>query len=256
MWWRVRSFWEYWRGVGGWGHNGAPGPEQRLSMSDATPVPDNALARARRQLEALEAATRALGNSSDVGPALARIAAAAVELAGADVALVTAADPASAVPRVLARAESEAAGRVSADPPPAPSSAVSGEVTVERAGRGTRVRVTLPAVGGPPGAGAEQRKEMATVLVVDDEGALRDLLWNTCRCGTMAQSAASGAEALELAQRIKPDLIILDVGMLPMSGVDVLRQLKKDPRRGDPGALHSVTDDPGAMLALGRPTSS
>jgi PAS domain S-box-containing protein len=120
-------------------------------------------------------------------------------------------------------------------------------------GAGTRVRVTLPAVGGQPGAGAEQPKQAATVLVVDDEVALRDLLLEYLQMWDYgAVPAASGAEALELAQRIKPDLIILDVGMLPMSGVDVLRQLKKDPAtRPIPVLLHSVTDDPGPMLALG-----
>ena len=76
----------------------------------ASPDPDtDALARARRELEALAAATRALGAASDVGPALGRIAAAALELAGADLAYVTAHDPGSGVPRVLARADSEAA---------------------------------------------------------------------------------------------------------------------------------------------------
>ena len=91
------------------------------------------------------------------------------------------------------------------------------------------------------------------MLVVDDEVALRDLLLEYLQMWDYrAVPAASGAEALELAQRIKPDLIILDVGMLPMSGVDVLRQLKKDPvTRRIPVLLHSVTDDPGPMLALG-----
>lgn len=129
-----------------------------------------------------------------------------------------------------------------------------GTLAVESApGAGTRVRVTLPAVGGQPGAGVEQRTEAATVLVVDDEVVLRDLLLEYLQMWNYgAVPAASGAEALELVQRIKPDLIILDVGMLPMSGVDVLRQLKKDPStRAIPVLLHSVADEPEQMLALG-----
>jgi CheY-like chemotaxis protein len=129
-----------------------------------------------------------------------------------------------------------------------------GTLAVESApGVGTRIRVTLPAVGGQPGAGVEQRKQAATVLVVDDEVVLRDLLLEYLQMWDYgAVPAASGAEALELAQRIKPDLIILDVGMLPMSGIDVLRQLKKDPAtRPIPVLLHSVTDEPGPLLALG-----
>ena len=95
--------------------------------------------------------------------------------------------------------------------------------------------------------------EAATVLVVDDEVTIRDLLLEYLQMWDYgAVPAASGAEALELARRIKPDLIILDVGMLPMSGLDVLRQLKKDPAtRPIPVLLHSVTDEPEQMLALG-----
>jgi CheY-like chemotaxis protein len=129
-----------------------------------------------------------------------------------------------------------------------------GTLAVESApDAGTRVRVTLPAIGGVPAAGTEERRETATVLVVDDEVTLRDLLLEYLQMWDYgAVPAASGAEALELAQRVKPDLIILDVGMLPMSGVDVLQQLKKDPAtRAIPVLLHSVTDDPGRMLALG-----
>jgi PAS domain S-box-containing protein len=120
-------------------------------------------------------------------------------------------------------------------------------------GVGTRVRVTLPAVsalGAPsPGRG----REAATVLVVDDEVTIRDLLLEYLQVWDYgAVPAGSGAEALELAHRIKPDLIILDVGMLPMSGLDVLRQLKQDPTtRAIPVLLHSVSDEPNEMLALG-----
>ena len=120
-------------------------------------------------------------------------------------------------------------------------------------GVGSRFRVALPAVGGPPGEGAEQRREAATVLVVDDEVTIRDLLLEYLQLWDYgAVPAASGAEALELARRLQPDLIILDVGMLPMSGLDVLRQLKQDPAtRAIPVLLHSVADEPEQMLALG-----
>jgi PAS domain S-box-containing protein len=120
-------------------------------------------------------------------------------------------------------------------------------------GVGTRVRVILPAVGGAPGQGPTSRDEAATVLVVDDEVVIRDLLLEYLQLWDYgAVSASSGAEALEIARRIKPDLIILDVGMLPMSGLDVLRQLKQDPAtRAIPVLLHSVADEPEQLLALG-----
>jgi signal transduction histidine kinase len=67
---------------------------------------------------------------------------------------------------------------------------------------GTRVRVALPAVGGPPGEGPEPDRVLAPVLVVDDEVTIRDLfleylqMWNYG-----AVPAGDGAEALELARR-------------------------------------------------------
>ncbi|HEY7142543.1 MAG TPA: ATP-binding protein [Methylomirabilota bacterium] len=120
-------------------------------------------------------------------------------------------------------------------------------------GVGTRVRVTLPAVSGQAAPAADRGREAATVLVVDDEVTIRDLLLEYLQVwGYGAVPAGSGAEALELAGRIKPDLIILDVGMLPMSGLDVLRQLKQNTEtRAIPVLLHSVADEPNEMLALG-----
>ena len=76
----------------------------------ASPDPDTeALARARREIDGLAAVMRALGAASDVGPALGRIAAAALELSGADLAYVTGHDPGTGVPRVVARAGLETA---------------------------------------------------------------------------------------------------------------------------------------------------
>ena len=129
-----------------------------------------------------------------------------------------------------------------------------GTLSVEsERGAGSRFRVVLPAVGGPPGEGAEATRQAVTVLVVDDEVTIRDLVLEYLQLWDYgAVPAASGAEALELARRLKPDLVILDVGMLPMSGLDVLRQLKQDAgTRHIPVLLHSVTADPEEMLALG-----
>ena len=120
-------------------------------------------------------------------------------------------------------------------------------------GVGSRFRVVLPAVGGPPTDGAGSARAAATVLVVDDEVAIRDLLLEYLQMWDYAAVPASnGIEALELARRVTPDLIILDVGMLPMSGLDVLRELKRDAvTRSIPVLLHSVSDEPEQLLALG-----
>ena len=128
-----------------------------------------------------------------------------------------------------------------------------GTLSVEsESGVGSRFCVALPAVGGPLAEGAE-RRTAAAVLVVDDEVAIRDLLLEYLQMWDYAAvPASSGPEALELARRLSPDLIILDVGMLPMSGLDVLRELKRDAAtRPIPVLLHSVSDEPEQLLALG-----
>ncbi len=55
----------------------------------------------------------------------------------------------------------------------------------------------------------------ATILVVDDEEPIRELVrFNLERAGYRVATAADGAEGLAAAQRLQPDLVILDV-MLP-----------------------------------------
>ena len=105
------------------------------------------LTRARRELEALAAATRTLGAASDVGPALGRIAAAALQLAGAELAYVTAHDPGSGVPRVVARAGPESAFPGGGNVPSGVGGEVSLPVVVEEEVAGQLV-VTWP--GGRP----------------------------------------------------------------------------------------------------------
>jgi CheY-like chemotaxis protein len=67
------------------------------------------------------------------------------------------------------------------------------------------------------------------ILVVDDE-ALMSLLYRNHieRAGYSLISASSGVEALELAQREKPRLIVMDIIMEEMDGLAALRELKKN----------------------------
>jgi len=69
---------------------------------------------------------------------------------------------------------------------------------------------------------------MAVILIVDDEPEIvRGLEDNLRFEGYSTLSAANGADALALARREAPDLILLDVMMPAMSGWDVCRQLRK-----------------------------
>ena len=69
---------------------------------------------------------------------------------------------------------------------------------------------------------------MKTILVVDDEPKIVQLLRDYLeRAGFRVLTAPSGKTALALAHSEKPDLIILDLGLPEMDGLDVTRTLRK-----------------------------
>ncbi len=92
-----------------------------------------------------------------------------------------------------------------------------------------------------------------TVLVVDDDPAARDLLTtNLGREGYRTVQARGGDEALELARKLRPDAITLDVLMPKKDGWAVLGALKADPELCDiPVIMVTVAPDRGIGLSLG-----
>jgi len=65
------------------------------------------------------------------------------------------------------------------------------------------------------------------ILVIDDEGAIRDSLRMILEYEDYQfVGAASGQEGLALAQRERPDLVLLDIKMPGMDGMEVLRKLR------------------------------
>jgi len=67
----------------------------------------------------------------------------------------------------------------------------------------------------------------ATILVVDDLPANRDLMVRRLeRSGFNVIAAASGPEALEVVGRGNIDLVLLDIMMPGMTGIDVLRTIR------------------------------
>ncbi len=94
---------------------------------------------------------------------------------------------------------------------------------------------------------------VVTVLVVDDDPAARDLLTtNLGREGYRTVQARSGDEALELARKLRPDAITLDVLMPKKDGWAVLGALKTDPELCDiPVIMVTVAPDRGIGLSLG-----
>ena len=72
---------------------------------------------------------------------------------------------------------------------------------------------------------------MVRILVAEDEKDIRELIAFTLRfAGFEVLLAANGVEALEIAEREQPDLIILDVRMPKMTGYEACRHLKESPQ--------------------------
>jgi DNA-binding response OmpR family regulator len=68
-----------------------------------------------------------------------------------------------------------------------------------------------------------------TILVVDDEPAIVRLVRDYLEHGGFAVVTASdGPGALEVAHRSRPDLVILDLGLPGLDGLDVTRALRRD----------------------------
>lgn len=71
----------------------------------------------------------------------------------------------------------------------------------------------------------------ARVLVADDHALFRDglvALINRWPDFTIASTASNGEEAVRLARRLKPDLILMDVRMEPMGGVQATRAIRQE----------------------------
>jgi len=83
---------------------------------------------------------------------------------------------------------------------------------------------------------------MKTILVVDDEPRIVDIARDyLARAGFQVTAAADGPTALEAARRDRPDLVVLDLGLPGMDGLDVARRLRED---GDiPIVILTARDD-------------
>lgn len=68
------------------------------------------------------------------------------------------------------------------------------------------------------------------ILLVEDDALLRDAFRLLLEdAGYRVAEAGSGAEALAAVAAVQPDLILLDMGLPDMNGLDVARNLRADP---------------------------
>lgn len=70
---------------------------------------------------------------------------------------------------------------------------------------------------------------MAKILVVDDEEVVAQIIERALRREHQVWVSYSAVEAIKMARRIKPELIVLDIVMPGLSGLDACRELRNDP---------------------------
>jgi two-component system CheB/CheR fusion protein len=107
-------------------------------------------------------------------------------------------------------------------------------------GRGSRFTVRLPAVRQPPRRVDERPPERTPaesatrrrILIVEDNQDSRDMLhYVLAGAGHEVHEAADGAEGLDAALRLRPDVALVDVGLPRLDGYEVARRIRATPER-------------------------
>jgi two-component system, OmpR family, response regulator MprA len=80
----------------------------------------------------------------------------------------------------------------------------------------------------------QEKQPLQTVLIIDDEGNIIEVVRLGLRYeGFQVESASDGEQGITAAQRINPDLIILDLGLPDIDGVKVCQSLRANPTTRD-----------------------
>jgi CheY-like chemotaxis protein len=98
--------------------------------------------------------------------------------------------------------------------------------------------------------------EMATIMVVEDNELSRDALSRRLeRRGYRIVVAVDGEEAIQLGRSEQPDLVLMDLGLPRVDGLEATRQLKADPTTQRIPIIvlsaHAMTNDRDTALAAG-----
>jgi PAS domain S-box-containing protein len=142
---------------------------------------------------------------------------------------------------------------------------MGGDLTVSsEPGKGSTFIATLPAevkdtavqtlaASVSPTPHSALRIPHSTVLVIDDDAGARDLIARSLsKEGFGVELASDGKAGLDLARRLRPQVITLDVMMPGMDGWAVLTALKSDPATADiPVIMLTIVDEKEIGFALG-----
>lgn len=112
-------------------------------------------------------------------------------------------------------------------------SLMGGELTLQsRAGEGTQAQVTLPLATAPPtDAEPSPATEPEGVVLYVEDNTINAILVEQLLArwpGVRLEVAADGRSGLERAHALQPDLVLLDMQLPDMDGLDVLQRLKSD----------------------------
>ncbi len=122
------------------------------------------------------------------------------------------------------------------------------------------LRTQLDRLAGQPWPGKP------TVLIADDEPAILDFLNRVLsRYGYEVHKAKNGHQALSMVRELKPKLVVLDILMPGLDGVDVCKTMRSDVELADIPVvfvsslalerLHEVADEAGATDYLRKPVA-
>jgi two-component system phosphate regulon response regulator PhoB len=100
------------------------------------------------------------------------------------------------------------------------------------AGKGSRKAMAETIIGRSSESAKENESSMAKckILVVEDDEDIRELVrFNLVREGHRVFAVSTGEEALDLARKERPDLIVLDLMLPGMDGLEVCKILRGEP---------------------------
>jgi CheY-like chemotaxis protein len=93
---------------------------------------------------------------------------------------------------------------------------------------------------------------MRVVVIDDDDDSARLMRVQLERAGYTVEVAHDGQAGIAAVCREKPDLVVLDLRMVPVDGFEVLRQLSSDPATSDvPVLVVSVVEAGDEAARLG-----